>query len=67
MMKNYKIWRLSSLTPVQILSSIIYIKASSPVMNNAIQFQFIYTKLISTLLDFAGTSNSIPRELGGQA
>lgn len=37
---------------VQILSSLIYIKASSPVMNNSLPFQFIYTELISTLLYF---------------
>ena len=37
---------------VQILSSLIYIKASSPVMNNSVQFQFIYTELVSTLLYF---------------
>lgn len=37
---------------VQIFSSLIYIKASSPVMNNAVQFEFIYTKLVSTLLYF---------------
>ena len=36
----------------QILSSLIYIKASSPVMNNSLQFQFIYTELVSTLLYF---------------
>jgi hypothetical protein len=37
---------------VQILSSIIYIKATSPVMNNSVQFQFIYTEIVSTLLNF---------------
>ncbi len=37
---------------VQILSSMIYIKATSPVMNNSAQFQFIYTELVSTLLYF---------------
>ncbi len=37
---------------VQILSYAIYIKASSPVINNSVQFQFIYTKLVSTLLYF---------------
>ncbi len=37
---------------VQILSSLIYIKASSPVMNNSVQFQYIYTELVSTLLYF---------------
>lgn len=37
---------------VQILSSLIYIKATSPVMDNAVQFNFIYTKLASTLLYF---------------
>lgn len=37
---------------VQILSYLIYIKASSPVMNNSVQFQFIYTELVSTLLYF---------------
>jgi len=37
---------------VQILSNLIYIKASSPVWNNSVQFQFIYTELVSTLLYF---------------
>ena len=37
---------------VQILSYLIYIKASSPVMNTSSQFQFIYTELVSTLLYF---------------
>ncbi len=37
---------------VQIVSSLIYIKASSPVLNNSVQFQYIYTELVSTLLYF---------------
>lgn len=37
---------------VQILSNVIYIKAASPVMNNAVQLEFIYTRLVSTLLYF---------------
>ncbi|MEA4926876.1 MAG: hypothetical protein VB084_16405 [Syntrophomonadaceae bacterium] len=37
---------------VQILSSLIYIKASSPVLNNSLPLQFIYTELVSTLLYF---------------
>lgn len=37
---------------VQIISSLIYIKATSPVMDNAFQLEFIYTKLASTLLYF---------------
>lgn len=37
---------------VQIISSLIYIKAASPVMDNAVQLEFIYTKLASTLLYF---------------
>ena len=37
---------------VQILSYLIYIKASSPVMSKALQFEFIYTRLFSTLLYF---------------
>ena len=37
---------------VQILSTIVYIKASSPVLNNSLQLQYIYTNIVSTLLYF---------------
>lgn len=37
---------------VHILSNLIYVKATSPVMNNSVQYQYIYTNLTSTLLYF---------------
>jgi hypothetical protein len=37
---------------VQIISNVIYIKATSPVISTTVQYNFIYTKLASTLLYF---------------